>query len=148
VSRSGYTDDCDGWALIRWRGAVASAIRGKRGQSFLREMLAALDAMEPKELIAHELVADGGHCALGVVGAARGMSNLASLDPENHKQLEREFGVSSKLIQEIEYMNDDTWVGATNPDAKRWQYMRAWVAEQIVAESAPPNEQPQETQDK
>lgn len=57
MSRSGYTEDCDGWDLIRWRGAVASAIRGKRGQAFLREALAALDAMPEKQLISHDLVA-------------------------------------------------------------------------------------------
>ena len=34
MSRSGYTDECDGWELVRWRGAVNSAIRGKRGQAF------------------------------------------------------------------------------------------------------------------
>jgi hypothetical protein len=60
VSRSGYVDDmCDEWALIRYRGAVASAIRGKRGQAFLREMLAALDAMPEKRLTAGALVFDG-----------------------------------------------------------------------------------------
>lgn len=26
MSRSGYVDDCDVWALIRWRGAVKQAI--------------------------------------------------------------------------------------------------------------------------
>lgn len=60
MSRSGYTEDCDdNWQLIRWRGAVASAIRGKRGQAFLRELLAALDAMPEKRLIADALVFDG-----------------------------------------------------------------------------------------
>ena len=60
MSRSGYVDDmCDEWALIRYRGAVKSAIRGKRGQAFLREMLAALDAMPEKRLISGALVFDG-----------------------------------------------------------------------------------------
>ena len=46
MSRSGYTDDMeDMWQHICWRGAVASAIRGRRGQAFLREMLAAMDAI-------------------------------------------------------------------------------------------------------
>jgi hypothetical protein len=45
MSRSGYSDDLDPLALGRWRGRVASAMRGKRGQAFLREMLAAMDAM-------------------------------------------------------------------------------------------------------
>lgn len=52
MSRSGYSDDIDNWDLIKWRGQVASAIRGKRGQLFLRELLAALDALPN----AHQLV--------------------------------------------------------------------------------------------
>ena len=60
MSRSGYVDgDDDQWASIRYRGAVKSAIRGRRGQAFLREMLAALDAMPEKRLIAGDLVFDG-----------------------------------------------------------------------------------------
>lgn len=59
MSRSGYSEDYDGdhWDLIRWRGAVASSIRGKRGQAFLREALAALDAMPEKKLITGDLIA-------------------------------------------------------------------------------------------
>lgn len=52
MSRSGYADWCDdNWAMIRWRGAVASAVRGKRGQAFLRELATTLDAMPEKRLI-------------------------------------------------------------------------------------------------
>jgi len=36
--------DSNNWDYICWRGAVASALRGKRGQSFLRDLLAAVDA--------------------------------------------------------------------------------------------------------
>ena len=57
MSRSGYHDDCEGWDLIR--GAVKSAIRGRRGQAFLKEMLAALDALPEKRLITEDLVIDG-----------------------------------------------------------------------------------------
>ena len=43
MSRSEYSEDCDSnWLMIQWRGAVASAIRGQRGQTFLYEMLHAL----------------------------------------------------------------------------------------------------------
>lgn len=45
MSRSGYSEELDQWDLIRWRGQVASAIRGKRGQAFLRAMLAALSLL-------------------------------------------------------------------------------------------------------
>lgn len=78
MSRSGYTDDgLDSWQVIRWRGAVASAIRGRRGQALLTELLAALDAMPVKELIKEQLVEDGAVCALGALGRARGVDMSA-----------------------------------------------------------------------
>lgn len=44
MSRHGYSDDChdDILSFGQWRGQVASAIRGKRGQAFLKELIAAL----------------------------------------------------------------------------------------------------------
>ena len=50
MSRSGYTDDYDDgyeWANIRWRGAVKSAIRGKRGQATLKAILDAMAVFVP-----------------------------------------------------------------------------------------------------
>ena len=74
MSRHGYSseyDDVDDiLALGRWRGQVSSAIRGKRGQAFLKEMIQALEAMPVKKLIAKELSDHGQVCALGAVGAA------------------------------------------------------------------------------
>lgn len=57
MSRSGYTDDWDGenWDFIRYRGAVKSAFRGARGQAFLKEMIATMDAMPIKRLVRNEL---------------------------------------------------------------------------------------------
>ena len=37
MSRSGYTDDLDAKRYGLYRGRVASAIRGKRGQRLLRD---------------------------------------------------------------------------------------------------------------
>lgn len=50
MSRSGYSDDYDfdNWQLIRWRGAVNSAINGRRGQAFLKELLTAIEALPEK----------------------------------------------------------------------------------------------------
>lgn len=62
MSRSGYTDDGDNVAM--WRGQVASATRGKRGQRFFRDLVAALDAMPEKRLIRDALEADGEVCAI------------------------------------------------------------------------------------
>jgi hypothetical protein len=56
MSRSGYTDDYgddDPLALGRWRSAVNNAIRGKRGQAFLHDLAATLDAMPEKKLSAN-----------------------------------------------------------------------------------------------
>jgi len=135
MSRSGYTDDCeDQWALIRWRGAVNSAIKGKRGQAFLRETLAALDAMPVKELIDESLVADGQFCTLGVVGAARGMK-IADIDPEDRAGVAGAFKISEAMAAEIMYENDEfrrTPVGPVRLEAIRWHHMRQWIASQIL----------------
>jgi hypothetical protein len=126
MSRSGYSDDCDGWALIRWRGAVASAIRGKRGQAFLHEMLAALDALPYRELIAGNLeMPDGSVCAIGAVGKCRGV-DVSEIDPEDRDAVAAVFGIP--LAAEIMYENDECLYWAPE---HRWKYMRSWVASQI-----------------
>jgi hypothetical protein len=128
MSRSGYSDDCDGWELIRWRGAVKAAIRGKRGQAFLREMADALDALPDKRLITHELqTSDGDVCALGSVGLKRGQ-DMTQLDPEDYDQVAAFFGISQALAREIEALNDD-W-DSEKPE-HRWQRMRNWCAEAL-----------------
>lgn len=132
MSRSGYTDEGDQWQLIMWRGAVRSAIRGKRGQAFLRELLAALDAMPEKKLITHDLQdASGQVCTLGAIGVARGV-DLAPLDPEAHEQLGSVFNISEALVREIEYENDEGASCYQTPE-QRWQRMRDWVAANLAA---------------
>lgn len=136
MSRSGYNDDCDDyWALIRWRGAVTSAIRGRRGQSFLREMATALDAMPEKKLIAHELEdpLGGEFCALGVVGHRRGLDMLSEtgLDPEDTLAVAEAFGIAEALVKEIVYVNDEDYCTRSADREKqvkgRWHYVREWV---------------------
>lgn len=136
MSRSGYSDNDDQWALIKWRGQVASAIRGKRGQAFLREMADALDAMPDKRLIAHEL----GYlniqrrsyevCAIGSVGVRRCIQ-LETLDPEDPDKIADVFGIAAPLVQEIEYINDEAAWNAS-PE-RRWQIVRDWVASKVRA---------------
>ena len=132
MSRSGYSDDCDGWDLIRWRGAVNAATKGKRGQALLREMLVALDAMPDKRLISDELERDGEYCALGVVGKARGLV-MEGVDPEDRRKVASMFDIAPALAAEIVYMNDDEdwWEPTRTTPEQRWGRMRAWVASQI-----------------
>lgn len=131
MSRSGYSEDIDDeLELGRWRGVVASATRGKRGQKFLREMLAALDALESKTLIKNDLQTyDGGVCAIGAWGAAKGI-NMMEIDPEDYERVANICGVAPALVQEIVFMNDEAyWHGGA---AARYEKMRAWVEAQLV----------------
>jgi hypothetical protein len=136
MSRSGYTEDSDNyWDLIRWRGAVKSAIRGRRGQSFLREMVTALDAMPEKKLIAHELESPlgGEFCALGVVGHRRGFDMLSetALDPEDTEAVAKAFGIAEALVKEIVYVNDEEYFSRSMDSEKqakgRWKHVRNWA---------------------
>jgi hypothetical protein len=134
MSRSGYSDDVeDNWALIMWRGAVASSIRGKRGQAFLREMLATLDAMPSKRLIPHDLEAGGEVCAIGAVGAKRGI-DMTKIDPEDNETVAGTFDIAVPLVREIVYVNDDYALNET-PE-RRWARMRNWVVRQIKTDKA------------
>lgn len=132
MGRSGYSEDCEnGWQLIRWRGAVASAFRGRRGQAFLREMLAALDALPEKKLISHDLQQDGCVCALGAVGMARGM-DMSKIDPEDHDSVAGKFGVAHAMACEIMFENDEAagyWQIETPEN--RFARMRRWIVSEI-----------------
>ncbi len=130
MSRAGYSEDCDDqWQLIMWRGAVASSIRGKRGQAFLREMIEALDAMPEKRLVPHVLVQAGEYCAIGSVGAKRGIE-MEKLDPEEPSKIADAFGIASPLVREIEWMNDEAGPYDETPEG-RWLRMLNWAERQI-----------------
>jgi hypothetical protein len=163
MSRHGYSDGCDdNWALIRWRGAVNSAIRGKRGQQALKEIAAALDALPEKELASESLVTpDGEFCTLGALGRVRGM-DMGQIDPDDREAVAKAFGISEAMAAEIMYLNDEyftddwKWVeveicGPMRPGypdhgrhiksvrvpnkraaRERWSYMREWVQSNII----------------
>lgn len=110
MSRAGYSDDCDGWGLICYRGQVKSAIRGRRGQRFLRELRDALDALPEPKLCYHELQRqDGACCAIGALGRARGI-DMTEMDPEDATEsgeLAEMFDIANQLVREVEFENDD-----------------------------------------
>lgn len=129
MSRSGYSDydDYSGnpeWARIRWRGAVHSALCGKRGQAFLRELKDALDQLEAKRLIADDLVRDGEVCALGAVARARGV-DLSGVDPEDYETVAGTLGVAPAMAQEIMWLNDELYDRKTPEE--RYRLMKKWV---------------------
>lgn len=141
MSRSGYSDDCDNdWRLICYRGAVNSAINGKRGQSFLKEMIAAMDALPDRKLVRDELeTKSGAVCAIGAVGRARGI-DMSKLDPHDPETVAGTFGIATALAREIVYLNDDDGPYKESPEAT-FTRMRKWADACIVKavnRAAPP----------
>jgi hypothetical protein len=135
MSRHGMNDASDIEDVLeygRWRGAVASTIRGKHGQAFLREMLAALDSIESQRLIGESLENEHGEvCGLGAVGRARGL-DLQSVDYEDPAAVARFFGINEKLAQEIMWVNDEHVQRNSAPAmAERYQAVRSWVLDHI-----------------
>ena len=137
MSRSGYSDCDDDGSLAMWRGQVASATRGKRGQKMFRDLLAALDAMPEKALIAGELEADGEVCALGALARYRGV-DMDKIDASEPDEVAHAFDIAHQLAAEVAYMNDEHfdyhWTGNERVDftpEERWAGMRAWVVKQI-----------------
>lgn len=148
MSRSGYIEgeiDSREAQLANncWRGAVASAMRGKKGQAFLRELLAILDAMPEKRLIKDDLITPQGEvCAVGAYIKARGLA-CEGIDINDFDSISELIGVNAKVIQEIEYENDlasryirlphvglphdAPWVLLETPE-ERWEIVRNWVA--------------------
>ena len=110
---------------------LAAAIRSKRGQTLLRDLLAALDAMPDKKLIAGDFVRPNGSCcALGVLGLARGIDPeyLAALG-DDYDRASKSFGASISLIRHIQDENDHRLKNATQD--QRWAHVRGWAASKI-----------------
>lgn len=143
MSRSGYVEDCGhNWQWIQWRGRVASAMRGKRGQAFLQEMLEAMAALPMRRLIREDLagpdrvsfshwgmIEADSVCAIGAVGRARGI-DMADLDPEDYGRVAAVFNIPEVLAQEIVYMNDEAGLWKETPEA-RFDRMRAWIEKHL-----------------
>lgn len=163
MSRSGYCDDIDDpLAFGRWRAAVNSAFRGKRGQRLLRDALDALDAMPDKRLVAKRLVVDGWQppwggdnvvvggddladdrglplpmgsvCLLGAVAQQRKLS-VSDVDPDDYATVAARFDIAEAMSREIVYMNDEGSSRYMETPEQRWQRMRAWVASRLLDES-------------
>ena len=107
MSRSGYSEDDDDGTLGLWRGAVERAIKGKRGQQAINEIIAALDAMPEKKLAAESLInVEGEFCTLGVLGKVRGLS-IDQLNPDDWDEVAKAFNIAHAMAREIVYENDE-----------------------------------------
>lgn len=138
MSRSGYSDSFDGYELAMYRGVIASATRGRRGQRFFIDLVAALDALPAKELIASELqTEEGAVCALGALARHKGLP-VSDDDTYDHDALGEKFDIARQLAAEVMFENDEarSWMyvdGKERPETpgERWARVRKWAVEQV-----------------
>lgn len=139
MSRSGYTEDYDDdpLAMGRYRQAVQRAMDGKRGQAFLRDLLATLDAMPDKRLQAGNFAtASGEFCTLGAHAARKGIAvdDLGDAEDCDTERVGDRFGIARSMAAEIMYENDEGAYRSETPE-QRWTRVREWVRESLKTEN-------------
>ena len=139
MSRSGYSEDgpedvSEILSMGRWAGALKSAIRGRRGQKFLLELAAAMDAMPEKVLITDVLIDDEGNCCtMGVICKSRGI-DPTTIDELDAEDVGKKLDIAKHLAADIAFYNDEDGCSEETCEA-RWVRMRAWVAERLNDET-------------
>jgi len=144
---------------------MKQALKGKKGQKFLRELEAELVAMPEKRLWRGTLAQipvyrpyfkiEGEVCALGVVAVARAMKEGKSRDraifevskiapaeddqTSNWRKIRKAadaLGISMALAYAIVYQNDECgWESRRDPEANHTR-MLEWVRSRIIKETA------------
>lgn len=141
TSRIREGEDFEPWMAGQQAGALRAAVRGRRGQAFLRELVAALDALPVKELAAGALEdpETGCCCAFGAVARARGWGEeQLGFDPTDgdasapESLLAEAFGVSKTLAFQVIAENED-FSSCNTPGWRgcRWFRVRSWAVSQI-----------------
>lgn len=141
MSRHGYSDDYEHMAL--YRNAVERALAGARGQMFLRDLVAALEAMPERRLV-HGFVPDRkpeepeyaleheeGCCGLGALARFRNL-DTSQIDATDRQALGKAFGIAESLAAEAMFVNDD---GAPSAPEGRWTYVHAWAQRHIAPQA-------------
>ena len=140
MSRSGYIEDDYEYAAL-YRGCVARAIRGKRGQRALIDIISALDEMPDKKLIASSFSCEEGDCVLGAMARKRGV-NMDDLevvsdefgdDTANSREVGRRLEIAPSMAAEAMYENDEGSYNCETPE-QRWTRMRSWAVSNLKKE--------------
>ena len=134
MNRVNYQEDATPWEFLRYRGAVLSAIKGKRGQKLLKDLLEAFDSMQIKELVANELQGESGVCTLGCIAKAKGM-DWSNWNDFKSDIISKELNIAKSLVNEIAFENDEICYFDKDSEKtrkKRWQKMRTWVERKIT----------------
>ena len=143
MSRYCDSDDYDWepWMEGQAAGAMRSAIRGRRGQQLLRDLIAGLDALPEPELAAGALEdpKTGCVCALGAVRLQRGSEAVPlRFDPTDEdvdwRELAEPFDISQTLANEVVAQNE--FISKRNDEQssrRRWLSVRAWAVGHLIA---------------
>lgn len=134
MSRIVYANgDSPDWGLRqgRWFARVRAAMLGKRGQTVLRELAEALDAIPTQRLIHGALCNDNGDvCALGELARTRGIPDAellkvaASLDEADDPAFEtaawaaRALDVTETLAWMVQDINDEEVSETASPETR------------------------------
>lgn len=152
-SRFSGIDDENGIGPGLWAYHLRRAVASKRGQAFLRGLLAALDAVPGHRLIAGSIKAEGSNvCALGAYAAwremdARGITWRGAVRELPYGGGDRGWATTCKLVRdrydvawtlawEIAEFNDENAAQATDDPVDRWRDVRDYVAGLIRQEVA------------
>ena len=128
------------WMEGQAAGAMRSAIRGRRGQQLLRDLIAGLDALPVQELAAGALEdpETGCVCALGAVRLQRGAEavplHFDPTDPDiDWRDLAEPFDISETLANAVVSQNE--YYDKFNDEysrRRRWQSVRAWAVRHLL----------------
>jgi hypothetical protein len=140
MTRLYYDDDLDPSREGLVAGALRSAVRGKRGQRFIRDLVQALDALPSPELAAGALEDEDTECccAFGAVRRFRGSDAVPLwFDPMEEDltpdHLAEPFNVSETLAWAVVQVNED---GMTGNDVStrrhRWNVVKDWAIRQLI----------------
>lgn len=152
MSRYCDNDDYDyePWMEGQAAGAMRSAIRGRRGQRLLRDLIDGLDALPKPELAAGSLEDPETNCvcALGAVMLQRqrnGHAVLLRFDPTDPdidwRDLAEPFDISETLANAVVSTNE--MYSESNSELarrRRWQYVRDWAMRNLVTPVAEVND--------
>lgn len=121
-------------------GALRSAVRGKRGQRFILDLVQALDALPSPELAAGALEDEttGCCCAFGAVRRFRGSEAVPLwFDPMEEDltpdHLAEPFNVSETLAWAVVQANEDGMTGnEESTRRRRWKVVKDWAVRQLI----------------
>ena len=143
MSRYCDSDDYDWepWMEGQAAGAMRSAIRGRRGQQLLRDLITGLDALPVPELAAGALEdpETGCVCALGAVRLQRGAEavplSFDLTDPDiDWRDLAEPFDISETLANAV--ISENEYGSKRNDEQsrrRRWQSVRSWAVGNLLA---------------